>query len=208
MKHTRMHAVTRFLRIAVLIVALLALIMGPVQAQAPGPETNPLGWEDSNKKEYGIHSVGYWDDNVSLMILNAADVRLRWGGWTPRYRLYNQWAWEQDFKKSSLGGVESARVDAVDLALYFGPGSGSGWFGFSDQAHDDGKLTTNDCSRAWGDQDNEWVALYAGGVLADAQVARWANCMAGGHLILGFVTGAAAGQLADQSDSHFAQFAW
>jgi len=100
-------------------------------------------------------------------------------------------AWERDFKRASVPwGNEQNYLDTVDLMFYVGHGS-TGSFTF-DSAVDDNNLTPNDCYRAWGDGDNEWVGITSCQVLSNPNLANWAACMNGGHQILGFVTNAAA----------------
>ncbi len=109
-------------------------------------------------------------------------------GWfTQRYSYNESSAWERDFKRSALGGTESYYIDAVDLQFYVGHGS-PGRFTFDNANWTDSTLQApGDCDTAWGDGDNEWLALTSCQVLADSAIGSMAQCMNRQHLILGFV---------------------
>jgi len=183
------------LALAALLVALLglptAVAQGPQEdtTMIPGQEAvqgvRPL-YDDGGAWEVGSHAAAGGS-------LTAHAYHEAWGvsyklgtcGWNRRY-VYNKYlAWEEDFKRAALGGKEHVYLDTVDLQFYVGHGGPSG-FTFWNTCCDDYKLTTNDCYRSWGNDDNEWVALTSCNVLADSNLAAWARCMRGTHLILGF----------------------
>jgi hypothetical protein len=134
-------------------------------------------------------------------------ARLAACGWNPRYRFGNSLAWEEDFKRAAApgGGKEYQYLDTVDLQFYVGHGWPGG-FTFANAAHDDNALTPADCFDAWGDGDNEWVALTSCQVLADSSLPNWAACFNGTHLILGFKTNASARLGIDTQGYNFAKY--
>jgi hypothetical protein len=103
----------------------------------------------------------------------------------------NTSAYEQDFKRHSLGGTNDYYVDDVDIVFYEGHGNPSlftfktPWGGGT---HDDSYLTYNDAYLAWGNKDVEWIALLSCSVLADSHQLDWAWTMNRLHLLLGFET--------------------
>jgi hypothetical protein len=113
------------------------------------------------------------------------------GNWVVKYSFGEVSAWEKDFKRAALGGIEDSYIDNVDLQFYVGHGWPGG-FTFANANNTDGSLVPADCNRAWGDKDNEWLALTSCQVLADSNLSQWAACMNGQHLIMGFVTNASA----------------
>jgi hypothetical protein len=142
--------------------------------------------------------------------------------WTVRYVYGEASAWEEDFKLHSLGGTNDYYIDSVDLQFYVGHGWHSG-FTFANGTHDDPWLTYPDCAGAWGNNDNEWLALTScqvlrasfdyvpsQGIYPDASIPnlnRWAACMDGQHLILGFVTNASAyNNTASTQAYHFGRY--
>ena len=147
--------------------------------------------DDGGTWELGVHG--------SAGNLTTATAAERYGmyvwlnGWfIRRYNWNEATAWEEDFKRSALGGTENSWIDTVDLQFYVGHGS-PGRFTFDNNDHDDGALdAANDCNTAWGDGDNEWLALTSCQVLANDGLGKMAQCMNRQHLILGFVSNAAA----------------
>ncbi len=101
-------------------------------------------------------------------------------------------AWERDFKKTSIGGIDSSYVDEVDIQWYTGHGSPNS-FTFKG-SNDDGSITPSDAE--WGDNnDLEWMQLESCQVLRDTNgaadyFARWAPVFDGLHLLNGFDTNA------------------
>ncbi len=101
-------------------------------------------------------------------------------------------AWEKDFKKASLGGLENTFVDNVDAQWYTGHGW-SGGFTFKNTTHDDGSIVPGDAS--WGEGDLEWLQLESCQVLQDTTgtldfFPRWGGTMNGLHMLNGFHTNA------------------
>ena len=103
----------------------------------------------------------------------------------------NSSAYEEDFKRQSLGGTNNNWVDAVDIVFYEGHGNPS-LFTFERSTgagiHDDSYLTYNDAYQAWGDNDLEWIALLSCSVLADSHEGDWSWAMNNLHLLMGFKT--------------------
>jgi hypothetical protein len=101
-------------------------------------------------------------------------------------------AWENDFKKGSLGGGDSTFVDNVDAQWYTGHGW-SGGFTFKDTTHDDGSIVPSDAD--WGNGDLEWLQLESCEVLRDTSgtndyFGRWGQTINGLHMLNGFDTNA------------------
>jgi len=180
---------------------------GAGEAGAASADAPQASLDDGGKWELGVHG--------SAGNLTAATAAERAGmgfwispasNWTWRYSYAESSAWEEDFKRSALGGTENSYIDSVDLQFYVGHGSPGG-FTFDNNTHDDGTLTPNDCNRAWGDNDNEWLALTSCQVLGDSNLANWAACMNGQHLILGFVTNASAyNNMSSTQAYHFGRY--
>jgi hypothetical protein len=149
-------------------------------------------YDDGGDWELGIH--GSAGDLTAATAAERAGMSF-WlapaSNWTLRYSYAESSAWEQDFKRSALGGTENSYIDAVDLQFYVGHGWPGG-FTFYNDNYDDGSLVPNDCYRSWGDRDNEWLALTSCQVLANSNLSNWAACIEGQHLIMGFVTNASA----------------
>ena len=177
------------------------------EATAASVDAPQATLDDGGDWELGIHG--------SAGNLTAATAAERAGmsfwispasNWVKRYSFAESSAWEEDFKRSALGGTENSYIDGVDLQFYVGHGSPGG-FTFDNNTHDDGTLTPNDCNRAWGNNDNEWLALTSCQVLADSNLANWAACMDGQHLILGFVTNASAyNNMSSTQAYHFGRY--
>lgn len=163
--------------------------------------------DDGGNWELGVHG--------SAGNLTAATAAERAGmgywlspasNWDWKYSYAEASAWEEDFKRAALGGTENSYIDSVDLQFYVGHGSPGG-FTFDNNTHDDGTLTPNDCNRAWGDNDNEWLALTSCQVLGDSNIGNWAACMNGQHLIMGFVTNASAyNNMSSTQAYHFGRY--
>ena len=180
------------------------LLLAPVvQAADPGQEPTPTGGsqgatlsnavtaDDGGAWELGVHGTA-----GNLTQATAAERYGMWywlNGWFTRRYSYNEAsAWERDFKRTALGGTESSYLDSVDLQFYVGHGA-PGLFTFDNANWTDGTLQApGDCNTAWGDGDNEWLALTSCQVLADSAIGSMAQCMNRQHLILGFVTNASA----------------
>ena len=185
------NTLTRWLVAACSVVLALCSAQVAFAQQEPAAEPAAVTADDGGSWELGVHgSAG------DLTAATAAERDGMWdklNGWfVRRYNYAESWAWEEDFKRSDLGGTEQNYIDSVDLQFYVGHGA-PGRFTFANTAHDDGTLQApGDCNTAWGDGDNEWLALTSCQVLADAGVGPMAQCMNRQHLILGFVTNASA----------------
>ena len=107
--------------------------------------------------------------------------------WTKRFSYGSTSAWEQDWKRQSLGGTNNSYVDSVDLAYFAGHGSSSSIL-FGNCNNDDSRLTFTDARGAWGDRDLDWVGLAACNVLDDPNLGQWARTLNGARLIMGFKT--------------------
>jgi hypothetical protein len=129
--------------------------------------------------------------------------------WQGKFNRGDADAWEEHFKRSSMGGTDSSWIDDVDFAYFAGHGAGAGYvdtgvgrgggFTFGQYAHDDWVLAAIPGNREprWGDGKLEWIVLDVcsalafksdgGGVLYTI-CQRWANSdvMNGLHYILGF----------------------
>lgn len=163
--------------------------------------------DDGGDWELGIH--GSAGDLTAATAAERAGMNF-WlspaSNWVTRYNYGESSAWEEDFKRHDLGGTNGSYIDSVDLQFYVGHGS-PGSFTFFNSSHDDGNLTPADCYRAWGDTDNEWLALTSCQVLADSNLGNWAACMYGQHLIMGFVTNASAySNMSSTQAYHFGRF--
>jgi hypothetical protein len=102
-------------------------------------------------------------------------------GWT------NDNAWEEDFKVTSMGGTDTHWADDVDLMLFAGHGSPTGFYFGS--TVDDHQLHYTEAD--WGDQDLEWIIIDACKVLQDnsSKWNRWGwPVFKGLHYILGYNT--------------------
>lgn len=120
----------------------------------------------------------------SVMADEGHTVSFDWRGYS---------AWEKDFKKTSLSGIDTTYVDAVDAQWYTGHGSANS-FTFKSSVSDT-SIVPGDAE--WGDDfDLEWMQLESCQVLRDVTgtndyFARWAPVFDGLHLLNGFDTNAA-----------------
>jgi hypothetical protein len=101
-------------------------------------------------------------------------------------------SWERDFKKGSLGGLDSTYVDNVDATWYTGHGWPGG-FTFKNTSQADGSIVPSDAN--WGDGDLEWLQLESCEVLRDTSgtndyFSRWGGTIDGLHMLNGFDTSA------------------
>lgn len=129
--------------------------------------------------------------------------------WIGRFNRGDADAWEEHFKRVSMGGTDADWIDNVDFAYFAGHGAGEGHvptgvgrgggFTFGVDAHDDWVLSCIPGNREprWGDKKLEWIVLDVCSALAwksdgDGVLytlcQRWANSdvMHGLHYILGF----------------------
>jgi len=190
------------------MLAILSIAWGlftPSAQAADGPQEKPsvpaalrgisspfAAQDDGGAYEVGVHHTGVSSgSNAGEPHFNAdgwgAYYRLGLCGFNQRYRYGNTYAWEEDFKRNDLGGTNGSYIDSVDLQYYTGHGWPGG-FTFANSSHDDGSIVPADCYRAWGDNDNEWLAMTSCQVLEDSNLSPMAQCMYGQHLILGFKT--------------------
>ena len=192
---------------------MTTLWLTPAYAAEPGGAHEPAGAEaiqadDGGPWELGIHGTA--GDLPAATAAERAGMAF-WlsplPNWTLRYSFNEASAWERDFKRHDLGGTNNYYIDAVDLQFYVGHGFHSG-FTFANPNFNDSTLSPSDCAGAWGDGDNEWFALTSCQVMRASfdnipsqnifpnagipSLNRWASCMNGQHLILGFVTNASA----------------
>lgn len=203
--HRQSHTGRRWHHAMMLSMALILLITPSLQAV--GSEETPDDWDVVPAAPAGAESIqaddgGDWELGIhgSASDLTQATAAERYGmsywlapmsNWVRKYSFNESTAWEEDFKRHDLGGKNNSYADAVDLQFYVGHGSPNG-FTFANANHDDSRLHYNDCERAWGDKDNEWVALTSCNVLDNSRMSEWAQCFNGSHLILGFKTTAYA----------------
>ncbi len=131
--------------------------------------------------------------------------------WKGRFDRGNADAWEEHFKRVSMGGTDTDWIDNVHFAYFAGHGAGSGYqstgvgrgggFTFGKYAHDDWVLSAIPGNREprWGDKKLDFIVLDVCSALAwksdgDGVLyticQRWANSdvMHGLHYILGFRT--------------------
>jgi len=200
--HGRLQRLARSVMLSMAFILLIAPTL-----QAAGSEEPPEDWDVIPATVAGAEAIqaddgGDWELGIhgSAGNLTQATAAERYGmsywlsplsNWVRRYSFNESTAWEEDFKRHDRGGKNNSYADAVDLQFYVGHGSPNG-FTFDNNTHDDGQLHYNDCERAWGDKDNEWVALTSCNVLDNSKMGEWAQCMNGNHLILGFKTTAYA----------------
>ena len=136
--------------LAMFIVGISGLSIGTVNAYEVGVEwTNdysPLGW----------HSFTCADD-LAIGFYN----KLGEDGWSKDFNWGDYYAYEEDFKKESIGGTDYDWIDEVDFALYAGHGLPKGFYFNND--HDDKELTGTKSHHdaEWGDLDLEWIAINA-----------------------------------------------
>lgn len=114
-------------------------------------------------------------------------------GWTKRYSLGNSQAWEKDFEKASVGGIDSSYADSLDFAWFGGHGSP---ILFSFPANHDGgdgnwETVLHYSEANWGDLDMEWIVIHACSILEDNWTPdvfqRWGTpVMKGVHAIFSF----------------------
>ncbi len=181
----------RWLLAACSVVLALCSAQVAFAQQEPAAEPAAVTADDGGSWELGVH--GSAGDLTAATAAERAGMWEKLNGWfVRRYSFAESSAWEEDFKRSALGGTEQNYIDTVDLQFYVGHGA-PGRFTFADTTHDDGTLQApGDCNTAWGNDDNEWLALTSCQVLADAGIGPMAQCMNRQHLILGFVTNASA----------------
>lgn len=157
-------------------------------------------------------AVGKWSppcrDDCAIGFYNTICAYSDWNG---KFNKGNADAWEEHFKRPSMGGTDDSWVDDVDFAYFSGHGAGEGTiagstgvgrgggFTFGVNAHDDWFLAAIPGNREpqWGNKNLEWIVLDVCSALARKSdgdgveytlCERWANSevMHGLHYILGF----------------------
>jgi hypothetical protein len=213
-RRTKSLTIVSIMPVVLLLILWLATVAWAGEEEGeptPVGETVAAGiqgaYDDGGAWELGIHGTA--GDLTSATAAERAGMRY-WlepaSNWVLRYSFAEISAFEKDFKKDSLGGWENSYIDSVDLQFYVGHGWPGG-FTFANATQSDGSIVPNDCNRAWGDRDNEWLALTSCQVLADSNLSQWAACMNGQHLIMGFVTNASAYNNASSTQAyHFGRY--
>jgi len=216
-RRTKFRSIFSALPVALLMLLLLVSAVwageedgnpdGAGETQAATADAPQATADDGGDWELGIH--GSAGDLTAATAAERAGMNF-WlspaSNWVTRYIFAESTAWEEDFKRHDLGGTNGSYIDAVDLQFYVGHGWPGG-FTFANNSHDDGSLTSADCLRAWGDGDNEWLALTSCQVLGDSNLSGWAACMYGQHLIMGFVTNASAyNNMSSTQAYHFGRY--
>ena len=179
-------------RMAMFMVAISGFSIGTVNAYEVGVEwTNDYGFWYNDPDEGWIYLDNLYNcDDLATGFYN----RLGNDGWSKDFNWGDANAWEEDFKKESLGGTDYNWIDEVDFALYSGHGSPTGFYFNND--HDDRKLRGIDAHHdaEWGDLDLEWITLDACQVLNNTDehgewYERWGfDVFKGLHQIQGFDT--------------------
>jgi len=156
--------------------------------------------------------VGKWSppcrDDCAEGFYNTIRAHPDWEG---RFNRGDANAWEEHFKRTSMGGTDPDWIDDVHFAYFSGHGAGAGsiagptgvgrggGFTFGVNANDDWVLASIPTNREprWGDRYLDWIVLDVCSALAwksDGDgveytlCERWANSdvMHGLHYILGF----------------------
>ncbi len=167
----------RALRVSALTVALYAAVAlaGPALAHDVGVE-----WINAFPDNAGCDKLDHCDECAEKFYDKFTDK-----GWTGRYCLGNDNAWEEHFKEAANGGTDQYYVDTVDIALIASHGCPTG-VSFNAR-HDDQKIGYTEAQ--WGDDnDLEWIILDACSCLDDAKQTNWQRTFDGLHMILGFDT--------------------
>ncbi len=168
-------------------VRALRINIGVRKADCPLTE---VGAEWVNDYPWWLASdLSHMDDSATGLIYELD----YWSNWIQNFCLGNGYAWEEDFKMISRGGMDNYYVDNVDLAMFCGHGT-DGYLLFGNGAHDDRYLDYFDAE--WGDKDLEWIFLQACSTLEedDADSSPWksdgkfAQALDGVHLICGSAT--------------------
>lgn len=142
---------------------VILIILGGLVATSP-----PVcaGNDDSNEREVMVewiedYSGTSWpnlddQEEEALGFYNGlADL-----GWTKYAEFGNDAAYESDWEKSSVGGVDYSWVDATDFAYFTGHGTPNAFL-FSLNMDGDGfyQNRVHHSEVYWGDKDLEWVCL-------------------------------------------------
>ena len=190
--------------ITALLVAgmILGALPGDGRAQEPPP-----GWEndvshvldDGGTAEVGVEWITDWpgtgNDRANWYYsCNNLYGELLGAGWIGRFNWGETNAWEKDFKRMDLGGINNNMIDSVDLAMLCTHGT-SGYDSFWNKSlsaasftsyQHDTVLSPGEAYRAYGDTDVEWLAFDSCSVLRDDSMWYWHETFNGLHLMLGF----------------------
>jgi hypothetical protein len=168
----------------------------PPQAGPSGPAA-PVGTEDGGAEVLDVgaeFSSATVPPGTSGALPYTSDSawnfynKMRAAGYTgPHSFIFgNNMAWASDWTRAALGGNENGWVDNVDIMFFHDHGSnGAMWFPWGTAGTGGQWVVPNDCLGSWGDKDVEWIGIKSCLTLSD--VAGWANCMNGVHLIAGMV---------------------
>jgi len=166
-------------------------LAGPVSSPATAHVTkDPDTSGDSNKMtwctEYTSHYSWYlWGTTPDLpqaktdsQAFGAAMTAMGWAANGQGSKENgNDKSWQKDFMGDS-------DVDMHDFTYYSGHGTNGDSITF-DNLNDHDYLAPGDAYDSWGDEDAEWIALFACRPLANPD---WAKCMRGLHLLCGFTS--------------------
>jgi len=202
----------------VALLVVVAVVLSPVQAQEPVDEemlttdevsasediTASAQSDDSrlevgtwyiNRFRYGRYCIGSrcWTSSPGYL-RNTDNDAVGFGRYAKKYsNAYWKWhvgngsAKEDHWKAYNKGGNEHRVLDQIDFAYISTHGSADGVY-FGTNA-DDIQLSYSDCRDSWGNGDLDWVAFSACQTMESAtSMDRWASCMNGLRLILGFKT--------------------
>jgi len=191
------------LAFAVILVLLLVSQAGLAQeGQPPRPqavEEPQAAQDDGGTAEVGIEWITDWpgtDDDRANWYHSAKGLsnEMLDQGWIRRFFWGNTNAWERDFKRAALGGIEQSMIDSVDLG-FIGTHGSSSWDTFWSKSlssvyfstnNDDWHLVPGDAYRSLGNNDLEWLAFDSCSVLRDDSKAYWYSTFDGLHLMAGF----------------------
>jgi len=187
---------------------LIALVISAFLISTLPLKGTSAGIDDGNPREVGIEWVNSYGgcagnlgncDDDSVGFYN----RLRSAGWTGNFNWGDSNAWEEDFKKTPIGGTDTIYIDTVDFAYSCGHGWDYGTvYNSSSGTRDDCYLefaTWKGREPQWGDLDLDWIVLdhcltlaYNNGEVFSKMHPSWSdnsqNVMSGVHMILGFDT--------------------
>ena len=189
--------------ITVLLVTgiMLGALPGDGRAQGPPPGANDVSrvLDDGGTAEMGVEWITDWPGTVNdranwYYSCNNLYSELLNAGWVGRFNWGETNAWEKDFKRADLGGINNSVIDSVDLAMLCTHGT-SGYdtrwnktlsaASFTSNQHDQ-VLSPGEAYRAFGDTDVEWLAFDSCSVLRDDSMWYWHETFNGLHLMLGF----------------------
>jgi hypothetical protein len=164
---------------------------------APTEPASPT--DDGGTAEIGVEWMTDWPGTVNdraNWYYSGTDLynKMRAAGWIGRFNWGETNAWEKDFKRAALGGIENTVGDSVDLAMIATHGS-TAWDSTWNRVltsvtftsdKDDRDLSPGDAYRALGDNDLEWLFFDSCSVLRDDSMWYWYQTFDGLHLLGGF----------------------